>query len=44
MSRTKQQVWRGGPRLGQDTDAILGTIVGYSKSEIAALKGKGVID
>lgn len=44
MSRTKQQVWRGGPRLGQDTDAILSRIVGYSESEIAALKGKGIID
>lgn len=44
MSKTKQQVWRGGPRLGQDTDSILKTIVGYSDSEIAALKGKGVID
>lgn len=44
MSRTKQQVWRGGPRLGQDTDAILSKIIGYSESEIAGLKGKGIID
>lgn len=44
MSRTKQKVWRGGPRLGQDTDIILRKIVGYSEDEIAALKGKGIID
>lgn len=44
MSRTKQQVWRGGPRLGQDTETILKKIVGYSDAEIAALKGKGIID
>ena len=44
MSRTKQQVWRGGPRLGQDTDAILSKIIGYSEDEITALKGKGIIE
>jgi crotonobetainyl-CoA:carnitine CoA-transferase CaiB-like acyl-CoA transferase len=44
MSRTKQQVWRGAPRLGQDTDAILSKIIGYSDSEIAGLKGRGIID
>jgi crotonobetainyl-CoA:carnitine CoA-transferase CaiB-like acyl-CoA transferase len=44
MSHTKQQVWRGGPRLGQDTEAVLSKIVGYSDSEISALKGRGVID
>lgn len=44
MSKTKPQVWRGAPRLGQDTDAILSTIIGYSQAEIAGLKGKGVID
>jgi len=44
MSVTKQQVWRGGPRLGQDTYEILHKIVGYSDAEISALKGKGIID
>lgn len=44
MSATPQQVWRGGPRLGQDTDDILRTIVGYSDNEIEALKGRGIID
>lgn len=44
LSKTKQQVWRGAPRMGQDTDAILSTIIGYSESEIASLKGRGIID
>lgn len=44
MSLTKQQVWRGGPTLGQDTDVILRKIVGYSEDEIVALKGRGIID
>ncbi|MGD9504930.1 MAG: CaiB/BaiF CoA transferase family protein [Syntrophobacteraceae bacterium] len=44
MSETKQTVWRGAPRLGQDTEDILKKIIGYSDSEFAALKGKGVID
>lgn len=44
MSSTPQKVWRGGPRLGQDTDTILRKIVGYSEDEIIALKGKGIID
>ncbi|HEX3032226.1 MAG TPA: CoA transferase [Bacillota bacterium] len=41
---TPQQVWRGAPKLGQDTQAILSNILGYSDSEIAAFKGKGIID
>lgn len=44
MSLTKPQVWRGAPSLGQDTEAILSTIAGYSKDEIAAFKGLGIID
>lgn len=44
MSETPATVWRGAPKLGQDTDDILRTIVGYDDSKIAALKGKGVID
>lgn len=44
MSRTQPQVWRGAPRMGQDTDAILRTILGYSEDEIMTLRGKGVID
>jgi len=44
MSHTKPKVWRGAPKMGQDTDAILKTILGYSDSDIAALRGKGAID
>lgn len=44
MSRTSPDVWRGAPTLGQDTEAILSRIVGYSKREIENFKGKGVID
>ncbi|MDR3090024.1 MAG: CoA transferase [Desulfobulbaceae bacterium] len=43
MSRSKQQVWRGAPMLGQDTSLVLNKIAGYSDSEIAAFKSKGVI-
>jgi crotonobetainyl-CoA:carnitine CoA-transferase CaiB-like acyl-CoA transferase len=44
MSVTPGRVWRGAPRLGQDTETILERILGYSKAEIEALKGKGFID
>jgi crotonobetainyl-CoA:carnitine CoA-transferase CaiB-like acyl-CoA transferase len=44
MSKTPGQVWRGAPTLGQDTAAILSRLLGYSDDEIAALKGKGIID
>jgi crotonobetainyl-CoA:carnitine CoA-transferase CaiB-like acyl-CoA transferase len=44
FSGTPQQVWRGAPKLGQDTEAILSGILGYSEAEIEAFKGKGVID
>lgn len=43
MSETPAQVWRGGPRLGQDTDDILHTLLGYDDSEISAFREKGVI-
>lgn len=44
FSDTPQQVWRGAPRLGQDTDMILSKMLGYNESQINALKGKGIID
>lgn len=44
MSNTPGQVWRGAPTLGQDTEAILRQLLGYSDSEIAGFKGKGIID
>ncbi len=44
LSKTPGHVWRGAPSIGQDTDTILATLVGYSDDEIDALKGKGIID
>ncbi len=44
LSGTPQKVWRGAPTLGQDTEVILSQLLGYSDSEIAAFKGKGIID
>jgi crotonobetainyl-CoA:carnitine CoA-transferase CaiB-like acyl-CoA transferase len=43
MSKTPAQVWRGAPALGQDTETILKTLLGYSESEIAAFREKCVI-
>ncbi|TGE33618.1 CoA transferase [Desulfosporosinus sp. Sb-LF] len=43
MSETPAQVWRGAPNLGQDTEVILNTLLGYSNSEIAAFREKGII-
>lgn len=43
MSETPAQVWRGAPALGQDTDTILSTLLGYNESEIASFREKGVI-
>ncbi|WP_088225010.1 CoA transferase [Desulfosporosinus sp. FKB] len=43
MSETPAQVWRGAPKIGQDTDKILHTLLGYSESEIAVFKEKGII-
>lgn len=43
MSETPGKVWRGAPSLGQDTDAILKTILGYDDAKIAALREKGLI-
>lgn len=43
MSETPAQVWRGAPAIGQDTEAILNTLLGYSYTEIEAFREKGVI-
>jgi crotonobetainyl-CoA:carnitine CoA-transferase CaiB-like acyl-CoA transferase len=34
---------RRAPRLGEDTDAILGEILGYGSATIAGLRHRGVI-
>lgn len=43
MSRTPAQVWRGAPKLGQDTEVILQKLLGYGHREISAFKEKGII-
>lgn len=44
LSETPGAVWRGAPRLGQDTEMILRDLLGYSAGEIEALKGRNLID
>jgi formyl-CoA transferase len=36
-------VWRSGPALGEDTDAVLADYIGMSPEEIAALRLRGVV-
>lgn len=43
MSVTPAQVWRGAPTLGQDTDIILSTLLGYKEDEIASFREKNII-
>lgn len=43
LSGTPGKVWRGAARLGQDTDDILKTILGYDDVKIASLREKGLI-
>jgi crotonobetainyl-CoA:carnitine CoA-transferase CaiB-like acyl-CoA transferase len=43
FSRTPGAIKDAGPRLGGDTDAILGEVLGYPPERIAALRAQGVI-
>ena len=43
LSGTPGKVWRGAPRLGQDTDYILKGILGYDDAKIADLREKKLI-
>lgn len=43
LSGTPGRVWRGAPSLGQDTDAVLKTLLGYDEEKIAALRSKNLI-
>lgn len=43
MSATPGMIWRGAPRVGQDTDEVLSKIAGYSEEQIQALRDFGVI-
>ena len=44
LSETPGEVWRGAPKLGQDTYDIMTKLLDYTPEEVEALKGKGVID
>jgi len=41
LSRSGEESFSAAPAVGQDTDAVLGEILGYDESRIAALKEKG---
>jgi crotonobetainyl-CoA:carnitine CoA-transferase CaiB-like acyl-CoA transferase len=43
LDRTPGRIRFAGRRLGQDTDAVLAGRLGYSASEIAALRKAGVV-
>ena len=43
LSRTPGQIWRGAPRLGQDTEWILRELLCYGEDEIRRLREKGLI-
>jgi len=43
LSETPGKIWRGAPRLGQDTDLVLKTLCRYSENEIARFRENGLI-
>ena len=43
LSRTNEEHFSPAPLLGQDTDNVFSTLLGYSKDEILELRDKGVI-
>lgn len=43
MSGTPGKVWRGAPKMGQDTESVLKDILNYSDEKIAELRGKNYI-
>jgi crotonobetainyl-CoA:carnitine CoA-transferase CaiB-like acyl-CoA transferase len=43
MSRTDWKIERGAPTLGRDNELVLGTLLGRSPEQIAALREEGVI-
>lgn len=44
LSKTPGRVWRGAPRLGQDTVDIMTKLLDYSQEEVEAMAGKGILD
>lgn len=43
LSGTPGQIWRGAPRLGQDTDVVLKTLCGYTDSELSEFRAENLI-
>ncbi|MGB9791305.1 MAG: CaiB/BaiF CoA transferase family protein [Thermacetogeniaceae bacterium] len=43
LNKTPGRVWRGAPALGQDTEAILTKLLGYTKEEVEDLRQRGII-
>ena len=41
LSRTNEESFSAAPAVGQDTDAVLGDILGYDAARIAGLKARG---
>jgi crotonobetainyl-CoA:carnitine CoA-transferase CaiB-like acyl-CoA transferase len=44
MSGTPCEVRAAAPTLGQHTDEVLTTMLGYSRSEVDAMRAKGALD
>lgn len=43
LSETPGQIWRGAPRLGQDTDLVLKALCGYTEEDLATLRAENLI-
>ena len=43
LSETPGKVWRGAPSMGQDTESVLKTVLGYDDAKIADLREKKLI-
>ena len=43
MSATPCKVWRAAPLLGQDTDYLLSSLLGYSPEKIAQLRDRKIL-
>lgn len=43
LEKNPGKVWRGAPHLGQDTEAVLGTVLGYTEDKIRSLKEKRIV-
>jgi crotonobetainyl-CoA:carnitine CoA-transferase CaiB-like acyl-CoA transferase len=43
MNGTPCKIWRAAPLLGQDTDYVLNSILGYSAQRVADLRAAGIL-